>query len=563
MSHITEILLSKEVDLMDKAIEIYSIGKQKTVTADELKKTILHTIASISERFICPECGEYVTFVRRNEYKSYFKHGNSNEDTRKCELRIEGRQGLSIYERMGLSLYLKKWDNNKFEFYVGFYNLDEMLMNIAENEKFEVSINSVNESKKLSDPFFVNYNNFSLNSTTYKKINFISTRYKLQYSSFKAEQLLSKRWGKDFEGVLSGGALFTYNDNGGRKIKINEEITTDTDYFYLCKNGNILDRSDGIEYLNCGEISLKSDFYSVVYKIYKINFKAYNDEQFHKLSNFCRDHLRISLIYKPSTLIPMWPPSIQIDNQISYLNKNEALFILESEETNARVFLGRDSTTDELKGEQIDKNKYLMKIPIITDGIALNINEKYNSIFALLNYYKGNIKIYNNSINIKDYHENPIHRGSNLKLPDKRTIKITAETKCDILHIKNFQVYKRYSIINEKVRNVDNIAFGDEIVYISGVEQTSLLKYIKNQIEYDLIFNDEYDESLSLSLCQLNSPFMPTPIWIKKLLVLLESNTKTFKVVRSFLHTNKMPIIAYRILKDLYKTMKGGVDLES
>jgi hypothetical protein len=547
------------VDMMDKAIENYSVGKHKTVTADELEKTNVSTIASISERFICPECGEYVTFVRRYKYKSYFKHGNSNEATKKCDLRIEGQQNFSIYERMGLSLYLKKCIDNKFEFYVGFYNLDETLMNIAENQELKVSINPVNGDKKLSTLYFVNNNNFSTSSTTFKKIDFISTRYILQYSSTNAEQLLNKRWGKDFEGVLSGGALFTYSDNGGRKIKINDEITTDTDYFYLCKDGNVLDRCDGIEYMCCGEISLKTSFMSVLYNVYKIKFRAFNNVQFYKLINFCRDHLKISLIYKPSTLIAMWPPSIQIDNQISYINKKEALFILGSEETNARVFVHRDNITDELKGEKIDNNKYLMKIPVITGGIALNINEKYNSVFAFLTHYKGNIKIYNNSIYMKDIDDNPIHRGNNSKLPDKKTIKITAETKCDILHIKNNQVHKSYTIINEKGRNIDNIAFDDEIVFINGIEQTTLLKYIKNHMRSDQIFNDEL---LYLSLCQLGNPIMPPPIWIKKLLVLLKSNSKTFKVVRSFLLTNKMPVNAHKILNDLYKTMKVGVDCE-
>lgn len=544
---------------MDRAIE-YSVGKNKTVKAAELEKTIKNTISASSKRFICSECGEYITFVRRDKFKSYFKHGNNTENSKICDLRIDVRNDQSIYERMGLPLYLKKTDEPKFELNVGFHKLDEMLMNIAEDIGLNVSIKLINGDNKFSVPYIVNYNNFSISSITFKKIDFISTRYLLQYSSSKAEQeqLLSKRWGKEFEGILSGGALFTFNDNGGRKIKINEEIKTDTDYFYLCKNENILDKFD-IQHFYCGELSLKLSIYSETYKIYKIKFNATSDSQFKKLFNFCRDFLKISLVYKPLTLIAMWPPSIQIDNQISYLDRNKALFILESEETNARVFIYKENKSNELKGEHIKNNKYLIRMPIFNDEVAININEKYNSVYALLSYYKKNIKTYNNKICMKDINDNPILEGDGMKLPIKKLIKITSETKCDILHIRNFQFYKSYKITSEIGVTIDNIAFGDEIFCINGMEQISLLKFAKNQIQSDQIINDEL---LYLNLRQIGSPFISTPMWVKPLLGSLKSNSKSFKVIKSYLYTNNMPVNAYRILKDLYLTMKVGVDYE-
>lgn len=527
--------------------------------AEDLEKIYMGTVPSNTKRFICTECGEYVSFVRRYKHKSYFRHCNRNETTKQCDLRSQALQSSSLYERVGLPLYIKKCNNNKFELYLGFYSLDETVMDIAQKDKFKVYINALNEDKNLTITHFINDINFSISLTTLKRIDYVSQKYKLKYSSNAAEKLLSIRWGNEIEGILSDGALFTYCETGGRKIRINDEITTDTDYFYLCKRRSILDRYGGIKYEYCGEISLRSSFISIVYYVYKINFSAHNDEQFNKLYFFCRDNLKVSLMYKPSKLVPMWPPAIKKDNYISFLNyEKEALFLLNSDEVNTRVFIHRNNLINELKGEEIENNMYLMKVPITTkEIIAVNINEKYNSDFIFVTHYKDNIKTFNNFIDIKDIDDKVIDRGIHSKLPAKRIVKITAKSKCDVIHLKNNQIYQNHQIKDYKGTIINNIDYGDEIIAIDGIENILLLKYIKEYLHNEYNFNDEL---VYLSICKMGKPFMTPPIWLKKLLLLLSKNHRTYGLVRDFIVTNKMPVSANRILKDLYKTMKAGVD---
>lgn len=543
---------------MYKAKDNYSIGKQRTVTADEVEKIYMSTIAASSRRFICPSCGEYVAFVRRYKYKSYFKHCNSNDATKFCELRSQSEKNLSIYEWVGLPLYLKK-SNNKFELNLGFYSIDETIMNIS-REEFKVFIEPQNDNTKESISYFIDNKNFSTIYMSLKRISFLSERYKLRYSSTIAEKIFKKVWGTDVEGIQNNGALFIYGENGGRKVRINEEINTNTDYFYLCKNVNILDRYNYIDYECCGNISFKSSFLNVHYNIYKVKLKSYNDEQFKNLYNFCRNNFKVSLLYKPSKLISIWPPTIQKDNEFSYLNnENEKLFVLKTDETSPQIFMHRNDIVQELEGEKLDNDKYLLKLNFTKERVAVNINEIYNSNFVFLNSYRDNIKTYSNSIYIKDNDNNLINYGTYSELPTKKIIRLIANSKCDIIHFKRNKMYRNYKIKGEQGIIIDNITFGDEIVIINGIECTTLLKYIKNDIHNLSRFEDEL---VYMNICKDGGIFITPPIWTKKLLLLLKSNSKTFALVRKFLITNKMPINVNDILRDLYETMKGDSDYE-
>ncbi|WP_142414228.1 hypothetical protein [Hathewaya massiliensis] len=540
---------------MHKAKENYSIGKHRTVTADEMEKVYYNTISSSNKRFICPECGEYLTFVRSNKYKSYFRHGNIKEATKLCEQRSKSDQSYSIYERIGLPIYLKKF-NDSFHIYLGFYSIDEWLMSLAIKEGFEVSIKLLNANDNSQIKYFINNINFSTNSVTLKRINLVSEWYKLEYSSNKARGLLKQKWGSKVEGISQNGTLFIYSETGGRKIRINDDITTNTDYYYLCRSSKLLDRYNEIEKNFCGNISLET---SLEYKVYKINFRIQNENQFTKLYYFCRDNFKVSLIYKPSTIIDMWPPAIKKDNQFYYLDSEiEAMFVLKSEENDAKVFTHINNSSNNIYGDRIYEDKYLLKVPIV-ENLSVNINEKYNSICAFINHYKGKIKTYSNIIYLKDCDDNIINTGIYSKIPKKKILKITSISKCTVLHLKNNQVYKCYDIKDEKETTIENIDFGDELV-VDDIEQTSLIQYIRINKQNVLEFNDKLVYG---KLCRCRKEVVDAPIWIKKLLLLIQTNSNTFKLVKKFIVENKIPRDAIKVLRDIYKIIEEGARIGS
>lgn len=537
---------------MDRAKYKDAVGKHRTVTAEELEKQNIPTTSLNDKVFICIECGEYVTFVRRDKYRSYFTHGDKKEDKKECTLRVELKENCSIYEKAGLPLYLKESSPGNFELYMGFYDIGDALLKRAEKERWKVTIRGLKGKRITNNIYYINHNNFLTDSTTLKKIDFISKQYKLEYNSMDSEKILGPRWGYDIEGILDEGALFTYTTYGGQKIRINDEITTHTEYFYLCKDRYISDYFSEIEHEYCGELFSEVGFLKSMYHVYKIVFQPKDSEEFDNLYKFCRKYLKVSLLYKPSTLIPMWPPVIKRDNEISFLEQgNKALFVLETIEEDANVFIHGNTynSSDELERKKIGTHKYLITMPAVTSRRAINISTNYNSIYMFVNKYKDSIKTYSNIMNVRDKHGIPIDRGSYFRLPQDGQLQVIADSRCNILHFKRAQIHKTYTITDSNGVSIDDISFGDEIIAIYGVRNNFLVKYLKRKGQGIDVFDDEL---LYLTLYKLDGPFMAPPIWLKKLLMSLKGESKTASIIKHFLVSNKMPIAANKILKEIY-----------
>lgn len=543
---------------MDTAKEIFSIGRHRTITVEEAEQKFAGTVGSGRERFICPECGEYVAFVRRYEYRSYFKHGFSNETTKECDLRSISQNYQTIYERIGLPLYIRKNMDEEFELCVGFYTLDESIINKAEREKLKVTINPTERERGLSVSYFVDSNNYLSNATTLKKIDFLSKEYSIHYSQPQFESLLQLRWGRYIEGILNDGAIFTYNEYGGRKIRINEEITTDVDYLYLCLNEHLLNRQNGIIHEYCGSISLKSRGRDLNCNIYKIVFKSRNDAEFDKLYKYCRDHFKLSLLYEPSKLSAVWPPTIMSDNQISIFNKHQAMFILKGDETNANIFIHKGSEIEEVQGNKVGSHRLIMISVSNESKVVVTLNGKYNSVNSLVTQFNGTIKTYGNIAKVQDRNGNILNSGEYTKLPHQKSIMIESESKCDVLLINNNRI-NLYHIRDSSPIIIDPISYGDEIVHVMNNKLIYYMKFIEdNKQRADLS-----DDVIYTRLHQLNGTSMVyPPFWIKKFLTLIDNYPKTKRLAMTFMMTNKMPSGAEKILSELISLLKEGVDNE-
>ena len=115
---------------LEKARDYYS---NKLLIAQEVKGIYQQTISAIDKKFICPECGEYVAFVSGNKKKPYFRHCNSNEYTKNCDFRTQTQTYSSIYEKLGLPMYIKKVGENYYELFIGFYKIEEYILKLAED----------------------------------------------------------------------------------------------------------------------------------------------------------------------------------------------------------------------------------------------------------------------------------------------------------------------------------------------------------------------------------------------------------------------------------------------
>ena len=224
---------------MDKAFEVDIRGNEKIVEAEDIKKKISNTVSVKDKRFFCPQCGEYLSFVRKEKHKSFFRHTKLNEDTKKCELRVQGNEYSSLYEKHGLNLYIKRNDQT-YTLAIGFRRIKSKDLNFL--SRHNISFDITDNNGICLSKYSLNEYNFLENETTYKDINVISSKYHLKYSSPIANNIMKKYWGNEIEGINKSIGLFTYGELGGRCIRKNEEIVVNDYYYLISKSVSFLDK---------------------------------------------------------------------------------------------------------------------------------------------------------------------------------------------------------------------------------------------------------------------------------------------------------------------------------
>lgn len=529
---------------MDKAKEIYGDGKENVISAHNIHG---RTISYKEKRFICEYCGEYVTFVAEGKVrKKHFRHSNINESSKLCELKSSLNGSYSIYESKGLAVYIKNKNNNIYEMFVGFSNIDTIKYDALINENLTVTI----KGSKLIDYYCLykfNENNFYKNQLSLKKIDFYSDKYKIEYSTEKMNNILRKVWGEEIEGIREKGALFYNNNNGGKKVRINEDITNNEEYLFLGKNDSIFSKYNEINSNLIGSIFFKGN---ISYKIYKITVKINFNDRFKLLYEFFRENFKVRLIYKKSNMIPIWPPVVRYDQEIKYIGnrKEDSIWILEDNENKNSIYLHYNSSIEKIEGEKFSCEKSILKVPIEKYKIPITLGEKYNPIFVINNGYVENIKEYENKLEIYD-EKNSIILDKEINIVNLKTLlKVKSESKTGVIQLKN---NNRHILKNIKINKefiIDNIEFGDKILIKRGVKLIKILDYVKLTEEKDNITNLD---GIYLKLINLKDYNVITPFWIKAKLPIFKGNKKLYKLIRSYVLSNKIPYKGINILQNV------------
>lgn len=117
---------------MKTALDFYARGKQKEANADEYDRFRCYS----RDRFICPECGEavHLTGNGKNNYFAHYPDKNKTVSV-ECDRRVDASPTDSVYERIGLPIYMRKNSSGDFYLYMGFKALPPELMEKAVTER--------------------------------------------------------------------------------------------------------------------------------------------------------------------------------------------------------------------------------------------------------------------------------------------------------------------------------------------------------------------------------------------------------------------------------------------
>lgn len=528
---------------MDKAKENYKIGEVRIVDAVQIKKEYNRSISYEEKKFFCSNCGEYVTYVNREKGKTFFRHAKKTEESNECELRIDSQSELTVYQKVGLPIYLKKDINNYYSIYIGFYAIDKNKIEILKNEKVNIVISGVKSRFDFRKMFYIDDINFNSDITTLKQINFLSPKYKILYSNPKSKQLLSDKWGSEVEGISSNGAIFKIGENGGRKIRINEEIIENTEYLCIFKDDRNFRLFSGISYKEIGKI----EFSNGTYRVYKIKFSLQGWDK-KKLIEFCREIFKISLVSKPSEIIPIWPPTINDDNKIELVFNKNNLLLLKSSHPNAKAYLHRMKNYREINLNKVDNDKYTFMVAPISMESAININDEYNSEYLFVSNYKNKIKTFENKIIIKDIEDNNIERGRYSKLPKDKKIKIYSNSEIEIIHYRKGILFKLYRVNNEESM-ISDLKYEDKLVVKIGLKKHTLIEFEK--IKEVSINSSLNDIEIYKDLINLKGSYEPIDSYMKNLLIHLKDYPKTFNLIKYYISRNRAPIGTSKVLKNI------------
>ena len=285
---------------MKYAIDRYGVGLEKEVSADIFYNKY---IAQKNDRFFCPECGEPVFWSSRGgPLPDRFSHYKRTERTPECEKRVDGDSGLNLYERVGLSLFLTVKFGSQFCLNIGFPAISGQLLSEAARQGMKVCISGSEHRRTV----LVDAIHFVENRITLVPVDFIpdsGRNYAIKIEPDVKAIRLRKEWSDYAEGFWNEGAIFTYEETGGKKIRRGDSISPARQYYVITRQ---FSHPWEIQSKKLGMIRLNRNSYSVY--LINIDVSVENVDRYKYVKNYLLRQFGVWLLPTPPELIPLWPP---------------------------------------------------------------------------------------------------------------------------------------------------------------------------------------------------------------------------------------------------------------
>lgn len=292
---------------MKYAIDRYITGLEKEVCADEFYGKYI--IPRKSNRFYCPECGLQVFWVSKGgNQPNKFKHPPRTETSPECDKRVDGRSDLYLYERVGLPVFLSRVSDNSFQLAISFPAVGSKMLAYGATQNAKVIIRGNGASRSVS----INANYFYPDSATLVPVNFLPSDngvFKIEVSPASA---YSRKWSNYAEGFTSTGAIFSYDESGGKKVHRDDSISPGRQYYVVARQFSC--PFSEIRYNSVGTLKLQNGSYQV-YCI-TVNVSLQDERRYSQISDFFRHRFGVGLLETAPEIIPLWPPVIEQDVMI-------------------------------------------------------------------------------------------------------------------------------------------------------------------------------------------------------------------------------------------------------
>lgn len=356
---------------MKYAIDRYAIGTEKEVSADDFDGQ--NNIPSRRNRFYCPECGEIVYFrAKGGSNPNHFFHQERTDSTPECDKRVDGRSSLSLSERVGLPIYLTTFLPGSFQINIGFPALGAETLEKAASANYTVEISFGTQYRTVK----VDAINFIEDEISLIPVDFIpknGRNYNIIISGEKTIYGLHRKWSDYADGFDQGGAIFSYEEFSGKKIRRGDSISTHRDYYVVTKYS--LPSNPCVIQTRVGNLILGRETYGV----YKVNLNIATDDKitFSAISDYFKRYFGVWLLECPPELVPIWPPVIQQDYLIPVSGRTSIVCAISSGNELPNIYVYSDYG---VSNKEITHDYNGVKAVDITTGkrpITLSVDRKY------------------------------------------------------------------------------------------------------------------------------------------------------------------------------------------
>lgn len=497
---------------MKTAIDCYARGKQREANADEYSR-----MRSYSQgRFICPECGELV-HLTGSKYSNHFSHYKKTDISAQCDRRVDGMPTQSVYERIGLPLYLRKDGNGDFRLFMGFRSLPISMLEQAEKNNLFFRIIGTEQKYKVTRERFID------GGTTLIPILHIplgQAKYRLKYEPLNFSSGILSYWSDEADGFSYDGALFSVTGLGGKKIRHGDTVSTDVEYYWVRRNSSLPSNISGIKMKRVGDLILKDMKYSVFQGTFD---SSVSDMEFSRLTTYLRESLKVHLLEKQPDFIPVWPPCLKTENGYTTAKNNRWLYgRVQSGNDDPKMYVYRGISAIP---EQEELEDGVAKVLMSSTDTYISIDRKYVS--GGVNVFKHDFQLVGKRIDIEINQQIKGRGYDNIELQGRsENIEIKLPYEFDLIYLKKNgeSIYKKH--IKDIV--LENIANHDCILMTSNQ-----MVYFVFEFEVDEVVGDES----------------------------LLNQEKLFEAIRFYTNTKKVKIPhQYRI--KLYKNYGNSIEIQ-
>lgn len=528
---------------MQYAIDRFITGLEKEVSAADFDNQ--YYIPRKSERFFCPECGLQVSWVTRTANRSsFFRHPAKTETSPECDKRVDGYSELYFYERAGLPLFLSRLSERNFQLEISFPPLGRSMLENAAANNAEVIIYGDGIHRTIP----VTSNIFYHDRATLVPVNFLPR----DNSNFRIDvtpsTVYSRKWSDHAEGFTSEGAIFTYDEIGGKKIHRDDSIVPGRQYYVVSRYFWCPYNEVACEVVGTLKIQ------DATYQVYcmTVNVSLQNVQLFSAINNFLRYKFRVGLLETAPEIIPLWPPVVQQDVLVP--TKDSQIFCaISSGNDNPSVYSYIGSQVMSVpvhKSRNGEKHIYVKPSTVDT---VLSVDRKYigrEFVFKVKELATSESK-YEFSIST--------HLG-NVLLPgvisecDLSTGGILRTNSKFDLYLGSFD----HSYLEIPIRTNETLlpAFSNLKYLFAAVDGGRIYSQIVNST---LLVNRDTSIEIDGLLQQFRGEYIPVPRWVFTLINDLRSNGLSSAAQRIIEHISngKLPAGAITALYKIYR--KNGV----